>query len=294
MYNPKISVIVPVYKAEGFLSRCVESILGQSYHNIELLLIDDGSPDNSGIICDDYASIDNRVRVFHKKNGGVSSARNCGLDNASGDLIFFCDSDDWIDEDTFEVCIHSKANDIVQIPRDGGSNLKYYEEDIYCTKKRHLIHFICDNFTYEIWGKLYKKEVIGDVRFPLEISVGEDVIFLLAVYCNVSSYYISSSVGMYHYNDANSDSIMTTLLQKEKNDELMIKKLLVLKQVHWTLAYFFISTYYWRLCLKRDDLLINFWKSFPLFGISYHSLSLKSMIKILLLCICGGYKSVVK
>ena len=116
MYNPKISVIVPVYKAEGFLSRCVESILGQSYHNIELLLIDDGSPDNSGIICDDYASIDNRVRVFHKKNGGVSSARNCGLDNASGDLIFFCDSDDWIDEDTFEVCIHSKANDIVQIP----------------------------------------------------------------------------------------------------------------------------------------------------------------------------------
>lgn len=292
MYNPKISVIVPVYKAEQFIARCIESILNQAYCNIELLLIDDGSPDKSGLICDNYASCDNRVRVFHKENGGVSSARNVGLDNAVGDLIFFCDSDDWIDADSFEVYIHSEMSDIVQIPRDGGSNLKNYKKDIYCTRKQNFIRFISNNFTYEIWGKLYKREIIDDVRFSLDISVGEDVMFLLAIYRNVRSYYISSSVGMYHYNDANSNSIMSTISQQESKDELMIKKMLAFKQMHWTLVYFFVSAYYWRLCLKKDDLLVHYWKSFPLFGISYHSLSLKCIMKMLLLCISGAYKSV--
>ena len=87
--NPKISVIVPVYKVENYLHRCVDSILAQSFTDFELLLIDDGSPDNCGVICDEYAAKDSRVRVFHKPNGGVSSARNLGLDNARGGWIAF-------------------------------------------------------------------------------------------------------------------------------------------------------------------------------------------------------------
>ena len=90
-----ISVIVPVYNAEKYLHRCVDSILTQTFDNFELLLINDGSNDNSGVICDEYALKDSRVRVFHKENGGVSSARNLGLDNSKGEWIAFCDADDY-------------------------------------------------------------------------------------------------------------------------------------------------------------------------------------------------------
>ena len=94
---PKISVIVPVYCAETYLKKCIECILAQTFLDFELLLVDDGSPDNSGIICDSYASRDSRVRVIHKKNGGVSSARNEGLRQATGTYVMFCDSDDFVD-----------------------------------------------------------------------------------------------------------------------------------------------------------------------------------------------------
>ena len=93
--TPKISVIVPVYNVEKYLPRCIDSILSQTFTDFELLLIDDGSPDNCGKICDEYAAKDSRVRVFHKPNGGVSSARNLGLDNARGEWIAFIDSDDF-------------------------------------------------------------------------------------------------------------------------------------------------------------------------------------------------------
>lgn len=91
--NPKLSVIVPVYKAEKYLHRCVESILTQTFTDFEILLIDDGSPDRSGEICDEYAKKDSRIKVFHKLNGGASDARNVGLDNAQGEYVCFVDSD---------------------------------------------------------------------------------------------------------------------------------------------------------------------------------------------------------
>lgn len=99
MENPKISIIVPVYNAERYLRRCVDSILGQTFTDFEVLLIDDGSKDHSGAICDEYAQQDDRVRVWHKENGGVSSARNVGLDNARGEWVTFVDSDDWVQKD---------------------------------------------------------------------------------------------------------------------------------------------------------------------------------------------------
>ena len=95
--SPKISVIVPVYNVEDYLPRCIDSILAQDYEDFELLLIDDGSTDKGGHICDGYAKHDVRVRVFHKENGGVSSARNLGLDNAVGEFVAFVDSDDYVE-----------------------------------------------------------------------------------------------------------------------------------------------------------------------------------------------------
>ena len=94
---PKVSVIVPVYKVESYLRKCVDSILGQSFSDFEVILVDDGSPDNCGAICDDYATRDQRVKVIHKINGGLSDARNVGLDAAIGQYICFVDSDDWIE-----------------------------------------------------------------------------------------------------------------------------------------------------------------------------------------------------
>src|SRR5699024_8688641 len=102
----KISVIVPVYNAEKYLHRCIKSILDQTYKNLEIILVDDGSIDTSGKICDYYDHKDERIKVIHKENGGQSSARNTGLTIASGDYVSFVDSDDWIVEDIYEYCIN--------------------------------------------------------------------------------------------------------------------------------------------------------------------------------------------
>lgn len=98
----KISIIVPVYNAEKTLHKCVDSIINQSYKDWELLLVDDGSIDRSALICDDYVKQDKRIKVFHKQNGGVSSARNVGLDNVKGEWVSFIDSDDWVEIDYLE------------------------------------------------------------------------------------------------------------------------------------------------------------------------------------------------
>lgn len=116
MTTPKISVIVPIYKVENEIHRCVKSILNQSFKDIEIILVDDGSPDNCPIICDEYAMIDNRVKVIHKENGGLSDARNYGLLEAKADYVLFVDSDDYIDEKTCEIfysCIDNNIDIIV-------------------------------------------------------------------------------------------------------------------------------------------------------------------------------------
>ena len=99
MKVPCVSVIIPVYKVEEYLERCIESVLGQTLDDLEIILVDDGSPDNCPRICDQYAEKDRRVSVIHKKNGGLASARNAGMKNASGEYIFFLDSDDWLELD---------------------------------------------------------------------------------------------------------------------------------------------------------------------------------------------------
>lgn len=111
----KISVIVPVYKAEKFLRKCIDSIINQTFHDWELLLVDDGSPDNCGRICDDYSKIDSRIRVFHVQNGGVSKARNYALNKSKGDWIMFVDADDVIHPDTILLCLEIAESEIIDI-----------------------------------------------------------------------------------------------------------------------------------------------------------------------------------
>ena len=112
--NPKISIIVPVYKVEKYIHKCIDSILAQTFTDFELILVDDGSPDNCGKICDEYAKEDSRIVVIHKDNGGVSDARNIGISRANGEYIGFVDSDDYIDKDMYknlyESCLNNKAD----------------------------------------------------------------------------------------------------------------------------------------------------------------------------------------
>jgi glycosyltransferase involved in cell wall biosynthesis len=115
--EPLISVIVPVYNVEKYLERCVQSVMNQTYKRLEIILVDDGANDSSPQICDQLALIDKRIQVIHKPNGGLSSARNAGVEKATGDFITFIDSDDWIALDTYEYCIKlldEKKADVVQ------------------------------------------------------------------------------------------------------------------------------------------------------------------------------------
>ena len=128
MSKSLISVIVPVYKVENFLDRCVESIVGQTYENLEIILVDDGSPDNCPAICDNWAKKDGRIKVIHKENGGLSSARNAGLDVVTGEYFGFIDSDDWIEKDFFEFLITNALKENADISRCG-LYLDYEDDD---------------------------------------------------------------------------------------------------------------------------------------------------------------------
>ncbi len=173
----KISVIIPVYNVEKFLRECLDSVINQSYKDLEIILIDDGSQDKSGAICDEYALKDQRIKVVHKENGGLSSARNYGLDNMSGNFFTFVDSDDVISncfiQTLYANLISSGASVSVCAYKTFSDNLK--ESDAILDKKveilsgREALFKILSgsiNFTVA-WGKLYKTENFGVLRFPV-------------------------------------------------------------------------------------------------------------------------------
>ena len=180
--TPKISVIVPVYKAEAYLHRCVDSILAQTFQDFEVLLVDDGSPDRSGEICDEYARKDKRVRVFHKENGGVSSARQCGMDNAQGEYTIHADPDDWVEPDMLkELYQKAEEEDADMVICDyyydeaGSSSYKSQKpsslnhEVIFCEMFRHLHG---SSWNKLVRGSIYKQ---FGIRFPEELSYCEDL-----------------------------------------------------------------------------------------------------------------------
>lgn len=179
-FKPMISIIVPVFKVEEYIEECVDSILEQSYGNFELILVDDGSPDNCGKICDDYIEKDNRVKVIHKTNGGLSDARNKGIDSAIGDYITFIDSDDYIHKDYLKLLfdtINRYNADIVQVGHTSIENnlskngndrrKKPFLEKIFNRKEALSDYLLYKTIYANSWGKLYKTSLFKNVRFPL-------------------------------------------------------------------------------------------------------------------------------
>lgn len=222
MKTPTLSIIIPVYKTEKYLKKCIESILNQTFKEYELILIDDGSPDNCGNICDEYAQKDNRINVIHKKNGGVSSARNSGLDIAKGNYITFVDSDDTVEKNTYQenICILSEHPqiDVLQYP------IAYHK----CNNDIHTETFVqqiiadSNNICFYWFGhphmkgyacnKIYKKNIFSTNRFPESILYTEDLFTLINIGKEIQNLYISN-IGQYdYYLRDNSLSSSTTIV----------------------------------------------------------------------------------
>ena len=187
----KVSIIVPVYNVEKYLPKCIESILNQTYTNLEVILIDDGSTDSSGKICDEYARRDGRIKVIHKENGGNSSARNAGLDCCTGDFLAFVDSDDWIEENMFESMMKDNHYDMtvcaynmyVSPSRFELVNpwLRRGEKEFVTTDVFHEV--LCR--TVVVWNKIMLMDRVKDLRFAQEQRCSEDIRFLCEALKNV-------------------------------------------------------------------------------------------------------------
>lgn len=176
MQAPLISIIVPVYKVEPYLRRCLDSIVNQTYANLEIILVDDGSPDNCPQICEEYAVNDNRIVVIHKENGGLSDARNAGLDICSGEYISFVDSDDWVENEYILYLVEnalSTNSDITIVNHDlvwdnHQSKSEPFESCIIDGKKVFRKIILSQTTHLGIsWGKLYKKNILEGERFPV-------------------------------------------------------------------------------------------------------------------------------
>lgn len=211
----KISIIIPVYNVEPYIKKCLDSIINQTHTNLEILLIDDGSTDNSGKICNEYAGKDNRIKVVHKENGGESSARNVGLNIFTGDYVGFVDADDWIEPNMYEILYQSaheknvsisvasyfKDTDIKSIPI---TNKLQIPDDIINTKDMLLYPLKRDfymGFCGYIWNKLFSADIFRnhEIKFDDDMIFGGDVLlYALAVIKNKSSgVYVDKP--LYHY-----------------------------------------------------------------------------------------------
>lgn len=207
--NTLISVIVPVYNVKNYLTRCVRSILGQSFRFIELLLIDDGSSDGSAELCDEFAREDCRVIVRHKENEGVSKARNLGLELARGEYVAFVDSDDFIENDFLKVLYESArmtGADVVSsswAELSGDESLKPIKKYVLQRKVisdyNDILKDYCDMKAYgaTVWGKLIRRDLIGDARFS-KLRYGEDTLFMMSVLQNAHKVCLEPYMG-YNY-----------------------------------------------------------------------------------------------
>lgn len=210
--RPKLSIIVPIYNVELYLRQCLDSILAQTYQDFELLLVDDGTPDNSGKICDEYSHEDNRIRALHKPNGGVSSARNFGLDQAIGEWVTFIDADDFISstfiEALMKVAIECTDLDFVQAgcinwadDKILGINQQY--EDFKGSDKGKLFR----DFRGLVFSKLFRLENINHgidahpIRFDERMKIAEDMAFTLDYLLTVKTYAFISETGYYYRRD---------------------------------------------------------------------------------------------
>ena len=232
---PKISIIVPVYNSDSFLGLCLDSILSQTFKDYEVILVDDGSTDRSGFICDNYAAKDRRFNVFHKRNGGVSSARNLGIDNATGEWIYFVDADDLLYDYTLEAFVNRISSNIdsvcggyVRIEEKNGGIIQYSSSrnyEVQVEREDALIdfyeHSYGDLFNGYLWNRLLKADIIksNNLKFKEDVYIKEDGLFLVEFFCKSYRFHSYTSLPLYKYR-INYEGAM------KKNDKSFNKKTL--------------------------------------------------------------------
>ena len=207
-----VSVIVPIYNAEKYLHRCVDSILAQTYKDFELLLINDGSTDRSKDLCDALALKDNKIRVFHKQNGGASSARNYGLENAIGEYICFIDADDRVDCNYIERLLPINGEDMVVCSFMSDTMSTFYLSEI--VRDKHNIgknlHILIDHMAIcSPWSKILRRDIIerNNIRFDVNVSAGEDLLFICDYFSVGLNKIRTISTPLYHYYIADNKSL---------------------------------------------------------------------------------------
>lgn len=221
-----ISVIVPVYKVEKYLNRCVKSIVEQTYVNLEIILVDDGSPDKCGDMCDEFAAKDKRIRVIHKENGGLSDARNAGLEIYTGEYVVFVDSDDWLDADMIEILYKVLKENDADIAECSYRNLfcDCIKEETKCNAEivvgdaEFALESMLDwkYFKPNAWNKLYKREVIADVRYPKGKLHEDEFTTYKYIYNAKRLAYVD--VSKYNYDRRRTDSITGERFREDNLD----------------------------------------------------------------------------
>lgn len=217
--SPLISIIIPIYKVEDYLRRCVDSVINQTYSNLEIILVNDGSPDNCPVICDEYSRIDNRIKVIHKSNGGLSDARNFGMKVAMGEYIAFVDSDDYISHDLISKMMskaHAQKADVVccgvNIVDTEGHIYDYrkYDKSFVNTGEEITKRLIRDEYPYNFaCGKLYKKELFYGIEFPVG-RLYEDIATIYLITAKASKVYCMSEC-LYYYERGREGNITSEL-----------------------------------------------------------------------------------
>lgn len=205
--KPLISIIVPIYNVENYLRNCVDSIINQTYQNLEIILIDDGSTDNSGHICDEYVQKDNRIVVIHQKNSGVSVARNVGIHKASGEWICFIDSDDWIEKEFIEILLEN-ANQYHSDVAFCGYHKIYEEKKEKINSDGEIKKYSSNEFLVKVLNvqtsygfvhmKLIKKSVLDGILFDKNLIVAEDALLNIKLCENASSFLLIPQA-LYNY-----------------------------------------------------------------------------------------------
>lgn len=208
MKSIAVSIIVPIYNVEEYLPRCIDSILAQTFTDFELILVDDGSPDCCSQICDDYAQKDNRIKVIHKENGGVSSSRNTGIDSAIGKYICFVDSDDWIEKKHIENMIKqiSDSDCVIEgytkdtLYDSNPSYLKFENINMYNLNDINSKEVFWNGYIHSSCNKLFKRNIIIDnnIKFEQDIHISEDSLFCIEYLSCCENIVISENV-TYHY-----------------------------------------------------------------------------------------------
>lgn len=230
----KVTIIVPVYNAEKYLEKCIKSLINQTYNNLEIILIDDGSLDRSWNICNKFAKKDTRIKAYHKENGGVSSARNWGLSNSSGKYILFVDSDDWLENNMIEILYREIEEQKVDVSicnffcndeKSQKINDKTNNKIISDDRKEKIKYLFEESlFGGYLWNKLIRKSIIGDIVFDENVKICEDILFLYEIFKkeSVKIYYDSLNI-LYHYRKSETSAVNFNCSEKDLTKLIPLK-----------------------------------------------------------------------